>query len=212
MNIQTNDFLNALGDSTNVAGGGSAAALVGAVAASLVKKVYDNEKNKNRHADKTEEIDNRIHSLEEIQERLQELIDEDPKALQPLIQAYKMPKETVEEKEARHAEIQSGIETAARPQVEILELLTEIAIHQEYLVKIQPQGEIVTNLAESLLFTDAAFKVAHIGARTNYEALSEEEKREERLEHIETLLTIGRDRIANAYESVSQFIEEKEWS
>ena len=212
MNIQTNDFLNALGDSKNVAGGGSAAALVGAVAASLVRKVYDNEKNKNRHTDKIDEINKRIHSLEEIQERFQYLIDADPKALEPLIQAYKMPQDTTEAKEARHAKIQAGIETAARPQVEILELLTDLAIHQEYLVKMQPKGEIVTNLAESLLFADSAFKVAHIGARTNYEALSEEEKREDRLEHTETLLTIGRDRIASAYDSVSKFLEDKEWS
>lgn len=211
MTIQMNELLQALGDSQNVTGGGSAAALVGSISASLVKKVYDNELKKNRHPDKEDDIQKRMSELDDIRDRLLNLVTEDPKALQPLINAYKLPKNTNEEKEFRHSQIQDAIETAARPQVEILELLMDITLHQQYLVGMQPSGEIVTNLAESLLFSRSAFEVAHIGARTNYATLSEEEKRNERLDHVSTLMTLGLDRINSAHEAVSLFLESNSW-
>lgn len=212
MNFQTNDFLAALSDSKNVTGGGSAAALNGAVSASLVIKVFDNEYRKDRHPDKVEEIESRVSSLHQIKNRFQEIINEDPEALHPLISAYKLPKESDEEQEKRQSAIQDGIEAAARPQVEIMELLNDTIEHQRYLIDIRPSGEIVTNLAESILFAQSALNVAYIGSRTNFEALSVADKRKERLDYVNQLLTVGEDRLSASYDAVRAYIEETSWA
>ncbi len=211
MKLQCNEFLSALSDSQNVCGGGSAAALNAAIAASLVHKVMDNERRQDRHHDQEEELASRQADLLSIQNTCQDLVEEDPKALRPLIDAFKLDKDTQEQAEKRQAEIQAGIEQAARPQVKILESLIEITEHQQYLVAMNPQGDIVTNLAESLLFAHAALKVAHIGARTNYEALEIEDKRQERLDYVNQLLTLGVDRIAVAYEQVDAYLQDHTW-
>lgn len=212
MKIQTSEFLSALSDSKDVTGGGSAAALNAAIAASLVHKVMDNEYRQDRQQDQADQFKSRMADLLDIQESCQTLIHRDPAALQGLIDAYKMPKTSQDELESRQARIQESIEQAARPQVEILEHLIKVTEHQQFLVTLGPKGDIVTNLAESILFANAAFKVAHIGARTNYKALEIEDKRQERLDYVNQLLTLGIDRLALAYEQVDAYLADKKWS
>lgn len=206
LSIHSTDLLEKLSDSQDVTGGGSAAALVGSMAASLALKVLNNEKRRESQKENLPEINEKVIELEEMSQQLEKLIQEDPKALQPLIDAYKLPKESDQEKEYRKNAIQDGIEEAAGPQVEILETINNLSESHLFIIELKPQGSIVTNLAESILFSKSALQVAHIGARTNYESLADADKRQERVEYVDKLLSKGKRQLNRLYERVVEVI------
>lgn len=204
-------YLNKLADSKDVTGGGSVAALVGTSATALTIKVLDNEKSRSRHSAVKPQIEDSQNTLNEMKDRLQELISEDEKSLQPLIDAKKLPKDSDEEKEARNKAIEEAVENAARPQVEILETLVQLLDHVEFAISLQPSGDIVTNLGESVLFTQSAFQVAHIGAITNYRELSVESTQKERMTHINQVLTTGTQRSTMFYQIIATYLNTGQW-
>lgn len=206
MSIHSTVFLEKLSDNQDVTGGGSAAAWVGSMAAALALKVLNNEKKRERHADMLSEINEKVIQLEEMCQELEELIKEDPKALQPLINAYKLPKESDKEKEYRKNAVQEGIEDAAGPQVAILEGIVALSDIHLFITELKPKGSIVTNLAESILFSKSALQVAHIGARTNYESLADENKRTEKVDDVDQLLSTGKKQLNSLYERVVEYI------
>lgn len=97
-------------------GGGSVSALAGSLGAALTsmvgnltigKKVYEDLED----SIKTE-MENAFNKLQESIKRLNHIVDEDTKAFDGVMEAFKMPKETEEEKEKRSAAIQEGYKTA----------------------------------------------------------------------------------------------------
>ncbi len=206
MSIHLTDFLAKLSDSQDVTGGGSAAALIGSMAASLALKVLNNEKRRESQEENLPEINQKAIELEEMVQQLEGLSQEDPKALQPLIDAYKLPKESAQEEEYRKNAIQNGIEEAAGPQVELLETIVNLSEIHLFIIELQPQGAIVTNLAESILFAKSSLQVAHIGARTNYDLLADADKRQERVDYVDTLLSTGKKQLNRLYERVVEVL------
>lgn len=204
-------YLDTISDSKDVTGGGSVAAVVGSLSVSLIMKVLDNEHGRDRQSNEEEDIKKSLNNLAGLRTRFTELIEEDTKALQPLIEAYKMPKINEGQKELRNAAIQAGIENAARPQVEIMEMLVQLIDQVQYLVHIEPQGEIVTNMAEGLLFAQSALKVAHIGVITNYQELSDDDRQAERLQYVNQLLNVGTQRATAFHQAVITYLNTNLW-
>lgn len=206
MSIDSTTFLEKLSDSQDVTGGGSVAAMVGSMASSLALKVLNNERRRERHEESLPEINEKVIQLEEMSQALERLIKEDPKALQPLINAYKLPRKSDKEIEYRHSAIQNGIEDAAAPQLEILEAMVSLSDIHLFIIELKPQGSIVTNLAESILFSKSALQVAHIGARTNFESLAEGDLRSEKIEYVDHLLSKGKKQLNSLYEQIVDII------
>jgi formiminotetrahydrofolate cyclodeaminase len=132
--LTVSKFLDALASASPTPGGGSAAALSGAAAAALVSMVarISVAKGPNPGANaRLAEIERRATAL---QGTLAELIDRDASAYASVLSAYRLPKETPNERADRSAAIQAGfilsaqspLETAAAC-AEVLELAGEVA-------------------------------------------------------------------------------------
>lgn len=118
---------------TPTPGGGSVAAYAGALAAALGRMVCNLTVGKKKYEQveaRAREIESELGSLSA---RLNELVDEDAASFEAVLQAYKLPKETDEEKTERTCQIESAgrgavaipLETA-RSSIEVLKLLKEI--------------------------------------------------------------------------------------
>ena len=96
MNIKM--FLDELSSSSPAPGGGSVAALSGALGAALSSMVCNLTKGKQGYESTQDEIKEILQQSEELRKQLTELIDKDTEAFNKVMDALKMPKETEDQK------------------------------------------------------------------------------------------------------------------
>lgn len=119
-------FIDELASDSPAPGGGSVSALNGAIAASLTSMVGNLTIGKKKYADVEEEMREIVSRVSEIQKELLEAVDKDSDAFNVVFAAFKWPKETEEEKEARSAEIQRGTKIAADVPMRVAEKAAEL--------------------------------------------------------------------------------------
>jgi formiminotetrahydrofolate cyclodeaminase len=95
------DFAAALASDAPAPGGGSAAAAGGANGAGLLAMVVRLTLGKEKHKDSWPDLAPLLNRLEDARAKLVELVDEDTKAFEGVMQARRLPKETGAEKAAR---------------------------------------------------------------------------------------------------------------
>lgn len=105
-------FLDELASSSPAPGGGSVAALSGALGAALVEMVCQLTLGKEQYKESFEEMNEASKRCRTLRQRLLELVDEDTVAFNDVMKAFKMPKVTDEEKALRSAAIQKGYKRA----------------------------------------------------------------------------------------------------
>jgi len=106
-------FLDALAAGTASPGGGSAAAYSGAAAAALAAMVARLTIGKKKYADVEEEMRRLLEDAETLRAEMTEMVERDAAAFDVVMQAYKLPKNTPEEVEARRQAIQQALLGAA---------------------------------------------------------------------------------------------------
>lgn len=106
------EFLGTLASSAPAPGGGSVAALSGALGASLFIMVAEITMGKKKPEDKTP-IEKALETLRPVKERFVDLIDEDAAAFEKVMAAFKMPKEEEGQQEARKKAIEEATIGAA---------------------------------------------------------------------------------------------------
>ena len=128
------DFLDALASSAPAPGGGSVAALAGALGAALVSMVCNLTLGKKKYAVVQGEISALVEQSEALRHELTGLLEADVQAYTGVSKAYGMPRDTEEQKEARSAAIQEALKGAtivpmqvAETCVKVLELCTPAA-------------------------------------------------------------------------------------
>lgn len=118
--LTVNQILDAFASSAPTPGGGSAAALSGAVGASLLAMVAAMPKTKTGTDDERKALDASAAELQKLRKRLTDLIDEDTKAYDMVTAAYKQPKGTDAEKGARKIAIQAAMRAATEAPLETM--------------------------------------------------------------------------------------------
>lgn len=127
-------FAELVAEGTPTPGGGSVAAYCGVLAASLGQMVCSITIGKPKYAAVAPRLEEIAAELERTSARLRELIAEDAASFEAVLHAYRLPKDTDEQKEERTVEIQNSfqyaiavpLETAERS-LEVLNLLGELA-------------------------------------------------------------------------------------
>ncbi|MDO5016833.1 MAG: cyclodeaminase/cyclohydrolase family protein [Porphyromonas sp.] len=118
-----------------VPGGGSVSALAGSIAASLAEMVANLTVGRKKYAEVEEEMKEVAAKAKEVRAELLAAIDRDSDAYDLVSQAFKMPKETDEEKSARSAKIQEGTKIAAMVPMEVAKKTYELIPFIEAVVK-----------------------------------------------------------------------------
>jgi len=114
-------FLDALASSAPAPGGGSVAALAGAMGSALVSMVCNLTLGKKRYADVQDDIRALVTQSEALRHELVNLLEADVQAYTGVSNAYKMPKETEEEKATRTAAIQEALKEATVVPMQVAE-------------------------------------------------------------------------------------------
>jgi formiminotetrahydrofolate cyclodeaminase len=113
-------LLEAFRSSDPTPGGGSAAALAGAVGASLLAMVAALPKPRASTEQDVERLRAAGTRSTELAKRLEGLIDRDSEAYELVMSAYRLPKGTDDEKAARSARIQEGLKAAIDAPLDVM--------------------------------------------------------------------------------------------
>lgn len=113
------DFLNQTAASTPVPGGGSISALNGAIATALSEMLANLTIGKKKYTEVEETMKSTVEKMSKQRVLFLEDIDRDAEAYKLVFDAYKLPKETDEQKNNRTSQIQHAIKHAAIIPMEI---------------------------------------------------------------------------------------------
>jgi len=114
MDNKLNVFLAELKSNSPAPGGGSAAALAGAIGAALGIMVGNLTVSSEKYIESHEQASQLIEQLEEKLASLERYVDEDTQAFTQVMLAYKLPKSTDEEKALRSQTIQQAMQSASQ--------------------------------------------------------------------------------------------------
>jgi formiminotetrahydrofolate cyclodeaminase len=135
-------------------GGGSASALAGALGASLLAMVAGLPKSKATTAEDVARLKAAGDRCTELSLDLAGLVDRDSEAYMQVMNAYKKPKATDEEKVARSAAIQEGFRAAIATPLEVMRACAAAG----------EQGVVVATLGNPSAFSDVQVGLELLGA------------------------------------------------
>ncbi len=157
-------------------GGGSVAAYVGTVGAALGAMAARFTEGKKGFEEHRSALAREIDALDTLRGRLTELVEADAAAYSTVTGAYKLPKGTPEEKEARKAAIQEALDVALKPPlaicrtaVEGLEVLSGLAPHTN--------PNLISDVAVAAFALGAACRSAWINVLINLSGLKDAERK-----------------------------------
>jgi formiminotetrahydrofolate cyclodeaminase len=116
------EFLDDVASNSAAPGGGSVAALAGALGAGLTAMVCRLTIGKKRYADVQSEMEGVLARVEALRTELTTLVEKDTEAFHAVMKAFSLPKETEEQREIRHAAVQEATKAAAVVPLAVMEL------------------------------------------------------------------------------------------
>ncbi len=149
-------FLDDLASNSPAPGGGSVAALSGALGAALTAMVCRLTIDKKKYADARPEMENVLQQAEQLQSLLITLIDKDTEAFNKVMEAYGLPKESDAQKALRSEAIQSTTVEASLVPLEIMHhcldglALAKVAAHRGNVNSVSDAGVSARMLAVGL--------------------------------------------------------------
>ena len=126
LSLPADALLDRFASSDPTPGGGSAAALAGALAAALVEMVAGLPKTRTGAPEEREKLDSAKASAARAGARLRLLVDLDTEAYNAVTAAFKLPKATDEEKAVRSASIAKAMRQATEVPLETCERSMEV--------------------------------------------------------------------------------------
>lgn len=157
-----------------VPGGGSISALNGAIAAALAEMVANLTIGKKKYADVQDEMVEIAKSAAALQKELVLDVDRDSEAYDGVSQAFKLPKETEEEKAIRSAAIQENTKKAALVPMEVARRASALLPAIEAVVARGNQNA-VTDGCVAMMCARVAVVGALFNVRINLTSIKDEE-------------------------------------
>ena len=171
---KVSNFLDELASNSPTPGGGSVAALAGALGAALISMVGNLTIGKKKYVEVEGEVKELVAKGEMIITALMDLIDQDAAVFEPLSKAYGLPKDTPEQIKAKEEVIEKCCKAACEVPMEIMRKAYEgILVHKR-------MGEIGTMIAISdvgcgVTFLKSALIAAKLNVLINFNFIKDQE-------------------------------------
>lgn len=195
------EFINDLASDAPAPGGGGAAALCGAVGTALGNMVASLTIGKKKYAESEELLKELKGKCNALQDEFLELIDKDAECFIPLSNAYRMPKGTPEEEEARAAEIERCSVLACSVPLEIMEKCGQAIDMIEVFAE---KGSVlaVSDAGCAAIICKAALKAASLNVFINTKDMKDRGEAETLNAKVRELLYIYENKAESIYEMV----------
>ncbi|MBW1729500.1 MAG: cyclodeaminase/cyclohydrolase family protein [Deltaproteobacteria bacterium] len=197
-------FLEELASASPTPGGGSVAALAGALGASLCSMVAGLTLGNNKYQHSWKEMESVHKKAHELTLRLTTLADKDRDAYNQVMSAYRLPKEDEGQKDLRHKAIQGALKQAASVPMETLKAVSEMTGLVKALLE-RGNPNCLTDAGVAALLINSAAKGAAYNVRINLPGISDKAFSARMAEEADNLLT----QINNEVERLEKTVEER---
>lgn len=176
-------------------GGGSVSALVGSLGAALTSMVNNLTVGKKAYEDLADEIKEEItksaKEIDTLMEDLNKIVDEDTKAFDKVMEAFKLPKETEEEKALRREAIQEGYKVALEVPLRCAEKCLRLLQLQDIFAK---YGNVnaITDVGVGTLLAYAGLEGALFNVTINLNSIKDQEFKDEIGAKVDNILNEGK--------------------
>ena len=171
--MQVTEFVNLMASDAPAPGGGSAAALEGALGAALTAMVCALTVGKKKYADVQELAVESQKKAEELKARFVDVMDRDTEAFNAVSAVFAMPKETDVEKAARKAAMQEALKGCTKTPFEMMQLACETLELTRSLVG-RLNASAASDLGCSALSLRAAIQGAWLNVLINISGIADE--------------------------------------
>jgi formiminotetrahydrofolate cyclodeaminase len=181
------NFLDELASNAPAPGGGSVAAVSGALGAALVSMVCNLTLGKKAYADVQDEITELLSESEALRQELTGLLEEDVKAYTGYSIAAKMPRGTEEEKAERQVVMQAALKVATDVPLTIAEAAVKV---MDLCMPAAEKGNkwAVSDAGVAVLMAEASLRSAALNVLINLGSLKDEEFVADRRAKLDSLL------------------------
>lgn len=180
-------FLAELASSDPTPGGGSAAAIMGAMGAALISMVCNLTIGKKPYEAFDDELKTVLEQAEALRERLTDMIQADVEAFDRVMGVYRMPKKTDEEKAARSDAIQAALKAATDVPLDCARASAEV-IRLSRTVAEKGNLNVVSDAGVAVLAGYAALKSAALNVYINVGSIKDKAFAESRRQELFTIL------------------------
>jgi formiminotetrahydrofolate cyclodeaminase len=165
-------FLDQLASSAPEPGGGAAAALVGATGAALVSMVANLTLGREKFAAAAASMEQALARATALRAALLAAVDQDAAAFRGVMAAYRLPRETDEQKMARKRAIQDALREATQVPAAVVRLCGEVAALSRIAAE-HGNPQVVSDAAVAAVLADAAAQSAALNVRINVAAIAD---------------------------------------
>jgi glutamate formiminotransferase/formiminotetrahydrofolate cyclodeaminase len=202
MNLR--EFSNETLSDSPAPGGGSVAALMGALGVSLGGMVANLSAGKRGWDDKLEYFSSWAVKAQQFKDELLSLVDEDTAAFNKVMDAFALPKESAEEKAARAAAVAKATKYAAEVPLKVMETASK---SYELLAEMAERGNpaSVSDVGVGALATRACIEGAALNVRINLAQLKDEKFKDVLEEKVRSVCAHS----VAKFKEISQAVESK---
>jgi formiminotetrahydrofolate cyclodeaminase len=169
-----NKFLDELASSSPAPGGGSSAALAGAIGAALTSMVCRLTIGKKKYAANEDELKRVLEQSEKLREIFTELIDRDTEAFNKVMEALSLPKDNEGQKQMRAQAIEHSMKEATAVPLEVMKHVVD-AIALAKVVAAKGNANSASDAGVSALLLHAAMESAALNVRINLAGIKDAE-------------------------------------
>ncbi|WP_296971660.1 cyclodeaminase/cyclohydrolase family protein [Tepidanaerobacter sp. EBM-38] len=201
INSSIKEFLDVLASKEPAPGGGAASALVGAVGTALMSMVANLTVGKQKYKESEPLMKELLEEAAKLQKDLAKLMEEDTEAFNKVTAAFKMPKNTEEEKAKRKEKVQEALKGAAKVPFKIMEKAVEaLRLHEKSLDHANPSA--ISDTGVGALCLKTALCGAWLNVKINLGSIDDEDFVREYNEKAQKLLNEGVPLADKVYEAV----------
>lgn len=180
-------FLDELASKSSTPGGGSAAAIIGAMGAALVSMVANLTIGKKGYESVDEEMSSILTRSEKYRKMFIDMIQADVDVFNTVMAAYGMPRESESEKEERSEAIQSALKAATDVPLECAVLCLDV-IELTRQVAEKGNTNVISDAGVAVLAAEAAMGSAALNVYINIANIKDKAFAEDRRQRLEAML------------------------
>lgn len=183
-------FTQALASASPTPGGGTGAAVAGALGASLVRMLCMLTLGKPKYAAHERLMQAVADACEEARSALLDLAEQDARSYDAVGTAYKLPKETPAQQAAREAAVQAALRGAIDVPLQVMERCLEVIGNAKAAVQVGNKN-VVSDGAAGAELCRAALKIAAYNVKINLVAVKDERYVKDMRTRLDEMLYMG---------------------
>ncbi len=194
-------FLQQLASASATPGGGSAAAIMGSMGAALVSMVANLTIGKDKYKAVEADMQALLEEAEALRICLLDAVRADVEAFDQVMAAYRLPKNTEEEKTLRSKEIQEALKTATDVPLECVRLSAAV-IDLSRTAMEKGNRNVISDAGVAVLAAHAALKSSALNVYVNLNAIQDTTFTKQRREELEKLIAGKDEEVEKIYQQV----------